>query len=65
MEVYIKVGDCVSVNFNNSQLTLCSRATVKYIPVATGDNWIFQDKNTGQIHYVSEGCTVSKLSEDT
>ena len=58
---FIKVGDCVSVNFNNSQMTLCHTALVEYIPVATGDSWVFRDENTNQVHYVSEGCTISKI----
>ena len=63
MKNYIKIGDYVSVNFNNAQLTLCHIARVKYIPVATGDSWIFEDKATGTIHYVSEGCTISKVEQ--
>lgn len=59
MKEGIKVGDVVSVNFNNAQITLCHTAIVKYVPCATGDSWVFEDNNTGQIHYVSEGCTIS------
>ena len=61
MKDFIKVGDCVSVNFNGAQLTLCRSAVVEYMPVATGDSWIFKDNNTNQIHYVNEGCTISKI----
>ncbi len=61
MKDFIKVGDCVSVNFNDARLTLCHRAVVEHIPVATGDSWVFKDNDTNQIHYVSEGCTISKI----
>ena len=63
MRDFIKEGDCVSVNFNNAHLTLSFCAVVMRKPVATGDSWVFEDNNTGQIHYVSEGCTISKLDE--
>lgn len=57
----IKVGDCVSVNFHGSQITLCRSAIVEGIPGSVGDDWIFRDNNTDQIHYVSEACTISKI----
>lgn len=56
----IEVGDTVSVNFNNAQTTLCSNAVVVYVPLSSGDSWIFQDKDNSQLHYVSEGCTITK-----
>ena len=56
----IKIGDVVSVNFNNAQTTLSFNATVLVIPCATGDSWVFRDDETRYIHYVSEGCTISK-----
>ena len=59
----IKENDRVLVNFNNVQYTLCRKAKVLHVPCATGDSWQFEDLNTGDIHYVSEGCTVSKLAE--
>lgn len=59
MNDLLKVGDYVEVNFNNAQITLCHRAEILYIPVATGDSWHFKDLDTGQIHYVSEGCTIT------
>ena len=55
----INVGDIVSVNFNSSQYTLCKEAEVIRVPVATGDSWVFKT-DTGTIHYVSEGCTITK-----
>ncbi len=54
----IEVGDIVSVAFNGSQFTLHRRATVLSIPFATGDSWVFKDFNTGDVSYVSEGCTI-------
>lgn len=57
----IKIGDVVRVNFNGAMTTLCLKAEVKYIPYATGDSWIFEDLSDGSVHYVSEGCTVSKF----
>ena len=59
MKNIIEKGDIVSVNFNNSRVTLSSRAEVLYHPCATGDSWIFKDIESGEIHYVSEGCTIS------
>ena len=65
MSSVIQTGDLVSVNFNNAQLTLCRRAVVDYTPCATGDSWKFTDLDTGITHYVSEGCTISKIIEPT
>lgn len=56
----IKEGDIVHVDFNGAQITLCNEAVVRYMPCQTGDSWVFEDTQTGFIHYVSEGCTVSK-----
>lgn len=56
----IQEGDIVTVSFNSSQFTLCNTAEVIHIPVATGDSWIFCDMDTDDIHYVSEGCTITK-----
>lgn len=60
----IKAGDLVSVNFNNSQWTLCSRGIVHWVPVATGDSWIIEDVSNNQTHYISEGCTISLVEKD-
>jgi len=60
-ENWIKEGDIVRVDFNGAQMTLCHRAIVRKKPVATGDSWVFEDKDVGTIHYVSEGCTVTLL----
>ena len=62
-EEQIQVNDIVCVNFNNSCYTLCSRATVLHMPCQVGDSWGFKDEATGQIHYVSEGCTVTLLKK--
>lgn len=61
MDDNIKVGNRVAVNFNAAQFTLSHSATVLYIPAATGDSWVFRDNSTGVIHYVSEGCTITKI----
>jgi hypothetical protein len=57
----IDIGDIVKVNFHNAQFTLCKNAKVLYKPCATGDSWIFEDVDTGKVHYVSEGCTITKI----
>lgn len=56
----LKNGDIVSVNFNNAQITLCHEAELISYPCSAGDSWVFKDVRTGFLHYVSEGCTVSK-----
>ena len=58
----IKEGDLVSVNFHNSNFTLSAYATVLSKPCATGDSWVFKDNHTQEIHYVSEGCTITKIT---
>jgi len=58
----IKEGDLVHVDFNSSQLTLCRRAVVLKVPCATGDSWVFKELQTGEVYYVSEGCTITKLN---
>ena len=60
MESSIKIGDRVQVDFNGAKITLCRDAEVIRKPVAIGDSWIFRGYDTGFIHYVSEGCTISK-----
>ena len=63
MKAIIEVGNTVRVNFNNARFTLCEKAEVLYIPQATGDSWRFLDLDTAKIHYVSEGCTITKLNK--
>jgi nicotinamidase-related amidase len=60
MRDYIKEDDTVRIDFHGAQTTLCVKATVLHVPIATGDSWIFRDQNTSQIHYISEGCTITK-----
>lgn len=60
----IEIYDTVRVNFNNSQFTLCSRATVLNVPMATGESWNFLDLDTNETHYVSEGCTVTLIEKN-
>ena len=59
MKNRIEKGDIVFVNFNNSKFTLSPSAEVLYTPCVIGDCWIFKDTKTGDIHHVSEGCTIS------
>jgi hypothetical protein len=61
MKELITEGDTVSVEFNNSMVTLCKAAEVVYVPVAEGDSWIFKDYLNNKTHYVSEGCTVTRI----
>ena len=53
-------GDIVEVNFHNSQYTLTHKGEVIYIPVATGDSWIIKCLVTGDVHHISEGCSIVK-----
>ena len=59
----IEKGDLVHVDFNVSKFTLCHETKVLYVPCATGDSWVFKDVKTGQIHNVSEGCTITLLQK--
>ena len=63
MKPTIEVGDKVRVDFNNSQFTLCHEAVVRAKPQATGDSWQFYSEKSGQLYYVSEGCTITKLAD--
>lgn len=56
----IKIGDTVKVSFHNSQIALCKEAKVLYIPCETGDHWILKDMYSGDMHYISERCTITK-----
>ena len=60
MKDTIQEGDIVQVDFNNAQITLCRDAVVIHVPVATGDSWVFEARDTGYTYHVSEGCTVSR-----
>lgn len=59
----IKKGDIVAVNFYGAQITLSHKAEVMYKPCATGDSWVFKDLETGIIHFVSEGCTITLIGD--
>jgi hypothetical protein len=59
----ISIGDIVQVDFHVSQSTLCRYGKVQYIPNATGDSWIIENLNTGEVYYISEGCTITKRSD--
>ena len=56
----INVGDTVHVDFNGAQTTLCHSAIVLCAPDGNGDFWVFKNNQTNEIHYVSEGCTITK-----
>lgn len=60
----IKEGNIVTVNFNNIEVTWCAKARVLHVPCATGDSWHLKDIETGVIHYISEGCTISKYENE-
>ena len=60
MRKRIKKGDKVTVNFHGSQITLVHRGIVLYVPCSMNDGWIIKDTNSGEIHYISERCTVTK-----
>ena len=60
----IEINDIVAINFNAAQYTLTHRAKVLHTPQDTGDSWYFEDLvalRQGQIHAVSEGCTITLL----
>ena len=56
----IEKGDKVTVNFHGSQITLVHRGLVLYVPCSMNDRWIIKDTGSGEIHHISEGCTVTK-----
>ena len=62
MKDTIKIGDTVCVNFHAAKYTLCSEAEVLHMPCAPGDSWGFRDLHSDEIHYVSEGCTVTSTT---
>ena len=64
MKHKLELTDVVSVNFHRSKFTLCRKAILIKFPTTAGDNWIFKDVDTNQIHYISEGCTVTSIKEE-
>ena len=60
MSETIEIGDEVSVSFNSQAWTLVNSGIVLYKPNVPGDSWHIKDKKTGTIHYISEGCTITK-----
>jgi len=56
----LKIGDTVRVDFNGAQMTLAYRAEILAIPAATGDSWVFRNLDSDELHYVSEGCTITR-----
>jgi len=59
-KITIEKYDKVSVHFHGAQTTLVHRGVVLYKPCATGDSWIIKNLDTNEIHYISEGCTITK-----
>ena len=57
----IKIGDFVKVDFNAARFTLGFNLEVISMPQASGDSWIFKDNLTNEVHYISEGCTITKM----
>ena len=62
-EERIDVGDVVKAQIFSAQVTIVNNAEVCHVPCASGDSWVFKDAQTGSIHYVSEGCTVSLIKK--
>lgn len=60
----IRENDIVSVYFTSIQYALVKRGIVHHVPCNVGDSWHIEDLNTGDIIYISEGCTVIKKKED-
>lgn len=54
----LEPGDIVRVDINGAQITISQRARILARPYAVGDSWIFEDMASGQITYISEGCTI-------
>ena len=59
----IEKGDKVIVRFNGAQYTLIRYGTVLLAPSQAGEGWIVRDEETGDIHDITEGCTVTKTHE--
>ena len=59
----MKEGQEVKVHIHSVQLTLTERGIVRRIPVSTGDSWIIEDKDTHEVFYISEGCTITRSEE--
>lgn len=59
INLVIRIGDIVSVNFNNSQYTLTTSGEVLAIKSDTSP-WIIKDRISSEIYYISEPCTISK-----
>ena len=56
----IQEGDIVKVKYYSQMWTLTDNGKVLNVPVSTDDSWIIEDMDTGDIHYISEGCTITK-----
>ena len=60
-ELKIEEGDVVWVTQMGEML--CEEARVDWVPCATGDSWHFYNLITGQVIYVSDGCTVGLINK--
>ena len=63
MKEGFKEGSIVQVNINSAKMTLCGKALVLYVPVATGDSWIFKDLFKNRIVQTSEPITLTPYTE--
>lgn len=61
MKKKIMKGDIVRVDFNNSQFSLINKGKILNRFV---NGWEIEDLITGDIHCITEGCTVSKLESE-
>jgi len=60
----IMVGDEVDVEYVNNSKLLGAGLIVINVPNATGESWAFKDTVKRLIHEVSEGCTITKISDE-
>lgn len=59
----LTIGDYVCVNFNNSKYTLTKKAKILKLKLSDNpaDYWILEDYFTGEIYYLNEFCTITKV----
>jgi hypothetical protein len=59
----LKPGQEVTVHVHGAQTTLTTCGIIRHVPVATGDSWIIEDKETRVVFYISEGCTIVRTEK--
>lgn len=59
----ITKGDIVRVTFYNANITLARKAEVLHVPQKAGESWIIKDTEDNNIHYINEGCTITKTNK--